>query len=43
LTIKSTSHTQPAASLLTSRCSGRILQPTRRCERYFFALHTCVY
>jgi hypothetical protein len=43
LTIKSTSHTQPAPSLLPSRCSGSGLRPTRRCERYFFALHTCVY
>jgi hypothetical protein len=30
LTIKSTSHTQPAASLLPSRYSGKRLRPTHR-------------
>jgi hypothetical protein len=42
LTIKSTSHTQPAADLLRSQYCREQIGPTRRCERYFFALHTCV-
>jgi hypothetical protein len=41
LTIKSTSHTQPAADLLRSQYCRKRTGPTRRCERYFFALHTC--
>jgi len=43
LTIKSTSHTKPAPGLLRPRYSGSDLDQHAAHERYFFALHTCVY
>jgi hypothetical protein len=43
LTIKSTSHTLAGARLAPLPIlPGTNSRPTRRCERYFFALHTCV-